>query len=109
MLRWLFFQDLHVDRDAASLESLHDGVVGWDAVVVLLRLEWLYQYDISCIVVGKHDVLVAANCADWVASKVVSEECRKRYLPEEDCVGRCCHGVEELIGWEHVVAYVCGQ
>ena len=36
-------QDLRVDRDAARLESLHDGVVGWDAVVFLLGLEWFDQ------------------------------------------------------------------
>ena len=54
-------QNLRVNRDATSLEPLHDGVVGWDAVVVLLGLEWLDQYNISRIVLGKHNVLVATH------------------------------------------------
>ena len=87
-------QDLRVDRDATSFETLHDGLVGWDAMVVLFGLEWLYQYKISRIMVGEHNVLVTTHCTDWVAPKVVSEQCCKRYLPEDDCVGRCYHGVK---------------
>ena len=70
--------DLRVNRDAASLEALHDGVEGWDRMVVLFGFELLYQYNISRIVVGKHTVLVAAHCLDWVASKVIREQCCKR-------------------------------
>ena len=66
-------QDLRVDRNAAICEALHDGVVGWDAMVVLFGVEWLYQNNIGRIVVGEHNVLVTAHRTDWVAPKVISE------------------------------------
>ena len=86
--------DLCVNRDAASLDALHDGVEGWYAMVVLLGCKRLYQYNISRIVVGKHNVLVTAHCTDWVASEVVGEKCCERYLPEDDLVGGCRHSVQ---------------
>jgi len=50
---------LCIHFDAPCLETFHDGIIGWDAMLV--------QDYISCIVVCKHNVLVAAHCADWKA------------------------------------------
>ena len=65
--------DLCIHSDAARFESFHDGVEGGDAMVVGFECKRLYQYDVCCIVVGQHDVLVYAPCSDWETSEVVCE------------------------------------
>ena len=55
-------------------ETLHDGVVGGDAVFILLSLECGLEDGVGIIVVGNHDVLVAAAGVDREPASVVSVE-----------------------------------
>ena len=58
-------KDLQVNFNSPCFEPFHDGVVGWDAMVVRFGLEGLYQDDICCIVIRDHNVLVTTHCKDW--------------------------------------------
>jgi hypothetical protein len=53
-------EDLLFDLDVSGFETRHDFVVCWDAVMVGLGLEWLYQDCISPSVVCQHDILISA-------------------------------------------------
>jgi hypothetical protein len=53
-------EDLLFDNDVSGFETRHDLVVCWDAVMVGLGLEWLYQDCIGPSVVCQHDILISA-------------------------------------------------
>ena len=57
-------KDLQVNFNAPCFEPFHDGVVGWDAMVVCFGLEGLHQDDICRIAIREHNVLVTAHRMD---------------------------------------------
>ncbi len=87
-------EDLLFDLDVAGFESRHNFVVGWDAVMVGLGLEWIHQDRIGPSVVFQHDVLVSTLCADWEAAHVVGIQGVEFFLPAvQGCVGEQVHGM----------------
>jgi hypothetical protein len=81
-------EDLLFDNDVSGFETRHDLVVCWDAVMVGLGLEWLYQDCIGPSVVCQHDILVSALCTDWEAAHVVGIQGVQFLLPAvQGCVG----------------------
>ncbi len=87
-------EDLLFDLDVAGFESRHNFVVGWDAVMVGLGLEWIHQDRIGPSVVFQHDVLVSTLCADWEAAHVVGIKGVQFLFPAVHCcVGNQFHGI----------------
>ena len=74
-------EDLAVDDVTVSLEAAHDAILGRYAVVVFLCLEGLNEDGVSVVVVGDHQVLVAAAGADWESSCVVCVERADGFYP----------------------------
>lgn len=70
----LVVEDLQVDCETSCLETGYKGVICWDAVMVRLRLERLYQDDICCVMVCQHDILVATHGSDGESTQVVCEQ-----------------------------------
>ena len=67
-------KDLVVDDVTASLEAGNDAGIGRYAVAVFSCLEGLDEDGVCVVVVGDHQVLVAAAGADGEASCVVCVE-----------------------------------
>ena len=60
----IVFENLVFNGLYTVLEAGNNAVVGVYAVVVVLGLEGFDEEDVAFIVVGKHDILVAAAGAD---------------------------------------------
>ena len=75
-------EDLVVDDVNASLEAGHDASVGRYAVAVFSCLEGLDEDGVCVVVVGDHQVLVAAAGADREASYVIYVERDDRSYPK---------------------------
>ena len=56
-------------------QSLHDGIVLWDAVLVRSCLEPFDEYHIGFVVLRHHDVLVSTLSKDGEATTVVRVQC----------------------------------
>ena len=67
-------QHLGGDGVPERFETVHDGVVGGDAVLVFTSLEGGLEDGVGIAVVGNHDVLVAAAGADREPAGVVGVE-----------------------------------
>jgi hypothetical protein len=67
--------DLQVNVDPTCCKASHDGVVGWDLVMVRFSLEGLHQNDIGRIMICEHDVFIATHCADWESPQIIGDQC----------------------------------
>ena len=56
--------DLRVDGESFGMQLLHDGIVCWNMMHIVLCLEWLQGDCVGIIVVGDHDILVATAGVD---------------------------------------------
>ena len=74
-------EDLIVDDVAASLEAGHDAGVGRYAVAVFSCLEGLDEDGVCIVVVGHHQVLIAAAGPDREAACVVRVERADGFYP----------------------------
>ena len=74
----LIVEDDSVDHEAKGAEPGHDDVSRRDAVAVMLGCEGLHQDDIGGMMVGDHNVLVAALHLDWESTCVIRVETTER-------------------------------
>ena len=81
-------EDLVVYDVATSIEAGYDAGVGWDAVAVFACLEGLDEDDVGVILIGNHEVLIAAAGADREASRVVGVVRADGFDPEVEIFGR---------------------
>ena len=68
-------KDLQVIVDPMWFKAFHDGIEGWEPVMVRYSLEGLHQNDIGRIMIRKHDVLIATHCADCDLTQIIGEKC----------------------------------
>ena len=83
----LVVKHLDVDGVAPELEAMHDAVVGYDTVAVVLGLEGFYEDHVAVGVVCPHDVVVAAARADTEASHVVGIELTDGFNDDKQFLG----------------------
>jgi hypothetical protein len=83
---------LEVDRAAVKLESLHDAVVGSDALGIVTGLEGFDQDHVAVGVVRPHEVVVVVSGTDREVAHVVSIELDDWLNDDKELLG--------LLGWE---------
>ena len=88
----LVVKHLDVDGVAPELEAMHDAVVGYDTVAVVLGLEGFYEDHVAVGVVCQNDVVVAAARADGESAHVVGVELANGLNDDEEFFG--------ALGWE---------
>ena len=67
-------EDLEVDFVAAGAETIHDGVVCCDAILVFFSFEGSNKDGVGITMIGSHDVLVAAVRSKGEAASIVGVE-----------------------------------
>ena len=109
LLACFIFEDLIVYDVAAHLEAGHDAGLCGDTVAILGGLEGFDEDDVGVAMVGDHEVLVAAEGAEWEAARVVGVDSTGGFDPEVELFRsarreRFINGV----GWRVKLIVVCG-
>ena len=70
----LIVEDLKIKLVAAGAETMHDGVICCNAILVLLSFEWGNEDGVQVIMISRHDVLVSTAGADVEVTSVIGVE-----------------------------------
>ena len=65
---------LKIDLVASGAETIHDGVICRDAILVFFSFEGSNKDGVGITMIGSHDVLVATARSNWKAASVVGVE-----------------------------------
>ena len=84
------------DYMAALFDTGHDGVVGGDAVAIVLEFSYFYKDGVSVTVLGKHYVLVSTTRSDGKSANAVVVEISDGLNSDVDFFGG---GVWEWAGY----------